>query len=55
MTKKRAVKSDKDSRRSLGKAKPQAMISVPLPRSDMARDYGQLLEDLKQRIVAERV
>jgi predicted nuclease of restriction endonuclease-like (RecB) superfamily len=31
------------------------MIPVPPPRSELARDYGHLLDDLKQRIAAERV
>lgn len=55
MTKKRSSKTDKDSRRSLGKSKPQAMIPVPPPRSEVGQPYGQLLEELKQRIAAERV
>lgn len=55
MTKKRTSKTDKDARRSLGKSKPQAMIPVPPPRSEIGQSYGQLLEELKQRIAAERV
>lgn len=31
------------------------MIPVPPPRNEMSRSYGQLLEDLKQKIAAERV
>lgn len=55
MAKKRATKTGKDSRRSLGNAKPQASIPVPPPRSEVGQQYGQLLEELKQRIAAERV
>ena len=53
--KKRAPKADKDSRRSLGRTRDEAIIPVPPPRSEVAQGYGQLLEDLKQQIAAERV
>ena len=55
MTKKRPSKTGKDSRRSLGRIKNQAMIPVPPAQSEMARGYGLLLDELKERIAAERV
>lgn len=54
MTGKRPRPGD-NSRRALGRAKPAALIPVPPPRNELPASYGQLLQDLKQRIATERV
>jgi len=55
MKKKRSSSADRQSRRSLGRARDEAMIPVPPPRHEMTHGYGPLLDELKQRIAAERV
>lgn len=55
MKRKRTSRIDRDSRRSLGRARDEAMIPVPPPRHELAAGYGPLLEELKQRIASERV
>lgn len=56
MKKKRSASvPGRDSRRSLGRSKDEAIIPVPPPRSELSRSYGQLLGELKEKIAAERV
>ena len=55
MAKKRTKTNENSARHALGRVKESALIPVPPSRSELPETYGQLLEDLKQRIATERV
>jgi predicted nuclease of restriction endonuclease-like (RecB) superfamily len=51
---KKPKKAD-DTRRSLGKAQPEAMVPATPPLAELPSDYPELLQDLKRRIRQERL
>ena len=53
--KNKSVEASRSARRAMGRARPDVSLPVPPPSAEMPADYGALLEDLKQRITAERL
>jgi len=52
---KNVVKTDRDDRRTLGRSRSDVSFPVSPPIAEMPPNYGELLEDLKERIAKERL
>ena len=52
---KNIVESEHNARRTLGRSRPDASFPAAPPTSEMPADYGELLQDLKERITKERL
>jgi len=48
-------KNADDTRRSIGRSRPEAMVPTTPPLAELPADYSALLQDLKQRIRTERL